>query len=100
MTAMPARTDIGRCRACPQTIRWVVLKSGKRNPLNPDPDPERGNVMIIETDAGARAHGTIVGRAVVLGHQAAAHARGQGVDLYSSHFATCPARQRFRRNGS
>ena len=79
--------DRGNCRGCGTLIYWVVMESGKRNPLNPEPDAERGNILI--PDDGSRARS--------LGLDAAAGARAQGRELYLSHFATCPARAKFRK---
>lgn len=89
--------DRGRCRACPAQIRWVVMASGKRNPLNVEPDAERGNVLIIESEVDADLYGVAVGRAVALGPLEASAEREKGSDLFLSHFATCPNRGQFRR---
>lgn len=61
------------CRSCGAPIIWAKTKSGKRIPLNADPDPA-GNVMLED------------GIAVVLGKGAAP---GPTVRRYTSHFANC-----------
>ncbi len=81
-----------RCRSCDAPIRWLVMKTGKRNPMNPDPDPDRGNVLEVATDHEARVHGTIVGRGVALNNDDAKVARALGRELLLSHFVTCPNR--------
>lgn len=100
MTDVARTNDIGKCRACRATIRWVVLKSGKRNPLNLEPDRERGNVLIIREDVDSTRYGVTVGRALVLNDHDLQLERGRETPLYLSHFATCPARDQFRRRGS
>lgn len=87
-----------KCRGCGQPIEWVRMASGKWNPLNPDPDPARGNVLVCDDPGLAASHDTHVGRAVALGPDAARHARESGRDVHLSHFATCPARGRFRKS--
>lgn len=92
--------SIGNCRACGASIRWHVMKSGKRNPMNPDPDDVRGNVLVVQSDDQAAQYGTEVGRAVVLPPLVAASERSKGTELLLSHFATCPKRGEFgRRKG-
>lgn len=58
-----------------------VVKSGKKMPLDVEPDPERGNVLIDEDDG---LH--------VMGLATAAALRGAGQDLYLMHRANpdCP----------
>lgn len=68
------------------------MASGKRAPLNRDPDPERGNVILCDED-DSRLLEIPPGRAVQLGRVDAILERARGErDLYLSHFATCPAR--------
>lgn len=85
-----------RCRSCKQQIRWVTMKSGKANPVDPDPDPARGNVLIVEGATEAAFYGADEGRGVTLGH-AAAEAERPTRDLYLSHFVTCPTAREHRR---
>lgn len=68
------------------------MASGKRAPLNRDPDPERGNVLLCDED-DARALGVAPGRAVQLGRIDAILERARGTDLYLPHQASCSARQ-------
>lgn len=76
------------CRACPAEIRMVRLDTGRWNPLNPEPDAERGNVILEGNEA-------TIGR--VLGTEEAVARRLAGEPLYLSHFATCPKRDKFRK---
>lgn len=88
MMALGAR-DLppGVCRAatCRRPLLWAITAAnGRRIPLDPEPGLT-GNIRL----SGMTAH-TLAGDEL-----AAAHAAGE--ELYTSHFATCPARQRFRR---
>lgn len=78
-TGLPvtARTP---CQACGQPIVWALGRTGRRMPLNATPDPA-GNVE-LHADGRAVVHKT---------------APLTGVDLYTSHFATCPNAAEFRR---
>lgn len=82
------------CRSCRQAIRWVVMAgSGRRMPLDEAPDCNLGTVMILTAAAGADE-----GRGVVLSGPALDKARAdRGVDLYVSHFVTCPNANSHRR---
>ena len=75
------------CARCKQPLRWVRTERGKRMPLNPDPVPD-GNVAIVD------------GVVVVLAPAVLSRMRAEGLDkleLYKSHFATCPYAGEFRR---
>lgn len=89
--------DRGKCRGCGEAIYWVRMKSGKRNPMNAEPDPERGNVLVVDDEVDVGFYGVPLNTGVPLGADQAAEARTQGTPLYLSHFATCPARARFRK---
>ena len=39
-----SRHGLGTCSQCRQTIRWSMTEAGRRQPLNPEPDPA-GNVV-------------------------------------------------------
>lgn len=86
MTTPPYPGDRGTCRGCKAHVRWVVMaKTGKKNPLDPEPSDE-GNV-IVDLDTGQAETQT---------HEQAQLLREAGAALYISHFATCPERNRFR----
>lgn len=85
MTLLPN----GRCGGCNAPIFWGhtvgARGSTKAFPCNPVPDPLTGNVTVT---------GDVV---VVLTLGQAAGARAQGVDLYTSHFKSCPQADKFRK---
>jgi hypothetical protein len=70
---------------------WVRLhgaKSPAAKPLNPTPDPERGNIRITVTG------GVEEGR--VLSGDELAWAKRNGEDLFLSHFVTCAGSAKYR----
>jgi hypothetical protein len=83
-------SDLGTCRSCEAPIRWVRSESGKRHPLNADPDPANGAWWVDDDDVM---------------HYAPEAATVDGVrqtamverDLFTSHFATCPNANQHRR---
>jgi hypothetical protein len=90
-------SDHGKCRSCKTRVRWAIMHpSGKRNPLNPEPDAERGNTLIIETERAAAYFGAEIGRAVTLSASDLELARRGGRELYLSHFVTCPQRGQWK----
>jgi hypothetical protein len=81
------------CRRCPAPIIFAVqnpTKSNphpKPNPLNAEPQPD-GNLRL---DRQTMRYDVLTGEAL-------AGAKARKEELYLSHFATCPARQMFRRS--
>lgn len=73
-------------------VEWVLTVRGKRMPLDKLPDREKGNVLIA-TRRDADLYDTVPGRAVVLRDSAAHAERSVGHELFTSHFATSPARR-------
>lgn len=71
------------CKSCKAPIRWVLMDSGKRNPLDPEPSAKGNVVLDGESHLGET-------RGVVLTGDELEHARAQRQALYLSHFATCP----------
>lgn len=67
---------MSRCRSCGRTVTWVVMPSGRRNPVEVCEDPTQANIVIEGVE----------GRVV---------APGQGTHI--SHFSTCPDAESFRR---
>lgn len=57
--------DLGTCRSCGAAIRWIVMVSGKRMPVDAKPAK-----LIVLDDMP--------------------EPRGAVVDCWTSHFATCP----------
>ena len=80
------------CKGCGATITFVRLCNGRMMPVNPTPvyyeDPRDGAAVIV-TEDGRVSSGRQEGVAVV----------GSRVRGYISHFATCPAADRYRRHG-
>lgn len=85
--------NVGQCRSCGVAIRWAVTLNGKRNPLNFDPDPEKGNVALLAGSGSTVLALPLSG----LTEEAREAAKRQGVRLYLSHFATCPNRAQHRK---
>ena len=67
---------ISRCQACNAEIIWALTGRGKRAPFDAEP------VTMMTLDPEARSDGTPV---------------ATSVSAYRSHFATCPAADKFRR---
>jgi hypothetical protein len=81
-----------RCRSCEAPIRWARTAAGKAMPLDVEPSAD-GNVQL----------GWVGGEeiAIVLGSPAdRAGAQVDGIDLFVSHFATCPNASQHRRDRS
>lgn len=79
---------MSRCKTCGAHVRWAkVPSSGSKMPLDVDPQP-RGNVRYLPGDRTA---------VEVLAGPGLEQARGDGDELYSSHFATCPDASLHRR---
>lgn len=89
---MSARELPSSCRApsCRAPLMWVRTQAGKPLPLDPDPDPKAGTVVLSDDLTGQTF-------AEVLGPDAAAAASVRGERLYVPHFATCPEADTFRR---
>jgi hypothetical protein len=49
---MPSAADVALCNQCHAPIRWTVTATGKRLPVNAEPDPA-GNAA-VHTDAVGR----------------------------------------------
>lgn len=70
---------MNRCKSCQSEIKWVLLKSGKRMPVDPLPleTPESGTIIKVWPDGEAEVIKQL----------------GDLDDYctyYRSHFATCP----------
>lgn len=73
---------------------WATSINGKRVPLDAEPDAEKGNLFLAANKG--------VGVAIALGGltpEARVSARRVGVNLYVSHFATCPQAGEWRKKG-
>jgi hypothetical protein len=77
---------VSRCRICPAQVVWVnLLPSGSRMPLDATPSPDGKIALVGEQEAQ------------VLTDTAADEARNAGRRLHTSHFATCPNAEDWRR---
>lgn len=78
------------CRSCGAEIKFIKMKSGKWNPVNPGARTiiKDGGKEVLVTESGELISGTF-----------ASLADGANAEGYISHFATCPNASRFRRRG-
>lgn len=76
MADQPHRGERGTCRSCNAPVLWVETESGKRMPL--DAEPERRFVL----EAGTSPM------------------RARLRNTYVSHFSTCPQAERWRKEPS
>lgn len=83
-----------RCASCGAEIRWAISINVKPMPLDRVPDPERGSLILLEGEARAPLALTLTN----LTGPARAAAERHGVDLYVTHFATCPSVAEHRRS--
>ncbi len=73
------------CRGCGAEIRWIVMQSGKKMPVEPV------MITIAEREKGSRTGVTEDGR-VIRGERAS-----EGTACYAPHWANCPAMGRFKK---
>lgn len=79
----------GRCKGCLAPIRWGKhAKTGKPMPINPDADRENGNVWVVRYDDN-----TPIFEVASTPDQVPSSEPLR----YTSHFATCPHPEGFRR---
>ena len=78
------------CRSCGAEIKFIKMKSGKYNPVDPAKRTiiKDGGHEVLVTESGELISGTF-----------ASLADGANAEGYISHFATCPNASRFRRRG-
>lgn len=74
-----------KCRGCGAEMKMMPTASGKKIPLNPEPDPD-GNLVIF----AGKAH-------YASAEQQRAAREGKNVTLYSTHFSNCPKANDFRK---
>jgi len=78
------------CRSCHATIIFATHpRTGRAMPINVNPDPVAGNILLDFDD----------GNHQVLGPDDAELARAEGAKLHLSHFVTCPNRDQHRKTG-
>lgn len=74
------------CGSCGAPIIWIrTAASGTYMPLNAEPDPERGNMVIVDGKAASITND-------LFGPHVPA-----GAPKYLSHFATCPSAAKHRK---
>lgn len=73
------------CRSCGQPIIWTVTIRGKRMPVDAEPDVQ-GNIMLEQSTAGAPPT-AVYSKASLLSVD----------ERHTSHFATCPQSDEWRR---
>lgn len=75
---------LATCKGCAAPIVFALLDTGKRIPLNPVPDPDRGNVACHV--AGGNLHGFVI----------SCDRRPGPMDSWRMvpHFSTCEARKK------
>ncbi len=70
--------NLSHCSTCGARILWVQMHGGRKNPLNAEPDRQRGNVFCNERNEWHCLAGDELRRA-----------KENGATFYLSHFATC-----------
>lgn len=81
---MPHQDHEGLCRSCQQRVLWTFTERGRRQAVNPDPDPT-GNLAVYTDGIGRlRSRGLTADRPTLEGAEWRA----------MPHAATCTARQR------
>ena len=73
------------CRSCGEPIVWARTLHGRMMPLDAEPDALKGNMILASSGE--------VGIAIQLSGltpEARKSARKVGVNLYLSHFTSCP----------
>lgn len=85
-------TDPSRCRSCRAEVLWAQWNSGKRMPVDAEPDmrplPKGGN-LVLSVRGGA------FGSLVVEKFDPSKHDAKR--NRYTSHFSTCPNAEEHRR---
>jgi len=82
------------CRACSAKIIWAVTPAGKRMPV--DAKPSADGKLILSAQVGPQGI-KINDPPLVIDERTVDQDGPKGGDRYISHFATCPAADRFRR---
>jgi hypothetical protein len=86
----------GTCRACGAPMLWAQMPSGRLNPLDPDP-------VDAEVGKGVVAYNPNTGHALPVNNANIGDCprwAARGASFHVSHFATCPERDRFRREAA
>lgn len=78
-----------QCRTCRAQIQLAVTVNGKTMPVDAFPDPQLGNISLYPEGGKMRA--------VVVPKAKLAAMRAAKVQLHTSHFATCPNANSWRK---
>jgi hypothetical protein len=86
------KSKISQCDSCHADVIRAVTVNGVGMPVNAEPNPEKGNLVLLRTQ----------GRPLVLAlsnlnAQAREAAKRENVPLFLSHFATCPDSEQWRK---
>ena len=76
--------EMGRCRwrGCGRDVQWVLTENGRKMPIDPMPNAERGTVVLVGERKIAKVLGSPEGaRAYIFLHE--------GSGPYVAHKATC-----------
>lgn len=81
----------GECRSCGAPVLWAQTLAGAPHPLDPDEDPERGNMrkvgLTIPTGEAATGGVLVVEK---IPKSEVGQPSLDGEPRYLTHFATCP----------
>jgi hypothetical protein len=81
-----------QCDSCHADVIRAVTVNGKGTPVDAEPNPEKGNLVLLRTKGRPLALSISN-----LNEQAREAAKRQGVPLFLSHFASCPDAEKWRR---
>lgn len=87
------------CRSCGRRMLWVTMPSGRRNALDLEAregDPEPDTLVIDKTKAVSSTDHWRLG-VVLRDRELIDEALELGLELRTSHFATCPGKRRRHR---
>lgn len=90
----PPVTDPAKCRSCGADVLWAEWGSGKRMPVDAEPDmrpPPKGGTLALTLRGDPNLGKLIVSKYDVT--------MGPTRNRYTSHFATCPNAGEWRRDG-
>jgi hypothetical protein len=80
-----ALASVADCRSCGAPVIWTVTERGKRMPVDAEPNPQ-GNIRLEQSTGDAPLTAVYM------------RERTASVELYTSHFATCPQSRQWRQS--
>ena len=81
-----------KCRSCHADVIRAVTVNGRETPVNAEPDPEKGNLVLLRTRE--RPLALVISN---LNEQAREAVKRERVPLFLSHFGSCPDAEKWRR---